>query len=113
MSDFYQIHFVDQTLNVNIRIGNPLEVPRPDELPEPGDILVVKIPYSTPATDDDFFQFDPGDELHLMHRTQEAPFGKLSSLGNWMVIAGNGVSVWSNIEWLMATGTLEISNVGK
>jgi hypothetical protein len=101
--------------------GSALEVPAPDELPMAGDILVMLTPYVTPGAgpmgpgslDDDFFQFNVGDELHLMYRTQEAPYGKLSSLGNWMVIAGNGVTVWSNIEWLMATDTLEISHAGK
>ena len=80
----------------------PLDVPRPDELPEPGDILTVLEEFSTPGGQ----VYLLGDELHLMDRTNDAPYGNLSSLGNWNVITKFGDSVWSNIEWAMAEGRI-------
>lgn len=80
--------------------GKTITVSCPDELPEPGDILVF-------TADVPDFGWEQGDEVHLMDRTQDAPRGKVSSLGNWQVITKKGVDVWPNIEWLMADGVLK------
>lgn len=47
-----------------------------------------------------------GDILTLRERTQEAPYGYLSSLGNWVVECPHMVSIWSNIEAAVAEGKL-------
>lgn len=88
--------------------GMPLSVPRPSELPEPGDICCFTADYETPGDQ----KFSAGDELHLMKRTDEAPYGRLSSLGNWVVISKHGVNVWANIEWLLEVGRLSIDRCG-
>ena len=97
MNDYYLIHLEGGK--------TPLEVPQPEVLPEEGDILVFVehwgLPSFTPGN-----IYKPGDEIHLLRRTNEAPRGKLSSLGNWVAFTKNGKSIWSNIEWLMATRTL-------
>lgn len=86
----YRIDFLDGS--------SPIYPPRPDDLPKAGDILCFTEHYETPG----MMVYQAGDELHLMKRTTEAPYGKISSLGNWLVITKHGISVWSNIEWLMA-----------
>lgn len=52
--------------------------------------------------------FQPGDTLTLVRRTNEAPFGHLCSLGNWVVetkyhVSGNE-TIWSNIELALVEG---------
>lgn len=79
-----------------------IDVPCVEVLPEPGDILLVAIDFVTPGDK----AYLAGDEIHLIKRVWEAPFGKLSQLGNWQAISKFGVSVWSNIEWAMAEGQL-------
>jgi hypothetical protein len=92
---FYEIHMEGSM---------PLDVPRPEKLPEAGDILIVEKAFMTPG--DQIYKI--GDEIHLMERTVDAPYGKLSSLGNWRAISKFGVSVWSNIEWSLAEGTFSV-----
>jgi hypothetical protein len=87
--DFYTIYMSGQ---------KSLEVPCPRTLPEAGDIFRFAVDLETPGGQ----TYQIGDELHLMKRTSDAPYGKLSSLGNWLVITKHGISVWSNIEWLIA-----------
>jgi len=71
--------------------------------PSPGDVLVAKKPFYTPV-----HSYNVGDELHLMCRTQEAPHHILCSLGNWVVKCKYQVSIWSNVEWALAEGILEV-----
>lgn len=95
------------TIQVNgfsIGAKESIEVPCPEVLPEPGDICIFTDTYETPGD----LVYEHGDELHLMKRTDEAPYGKTSSLGNWLIISKFGVSVWSNIEWLLATEKLQV-----
>jgi hypothetical protein len=96
MQQYYDIKFNDGK--------SPITVERPDELPQPGDILIFTQEYHTPAPQ----EYSEGDEIHLHERTDEAPFGKTSELGNWRAISKYGVSIWSNIEWMLATGTLKV-----
>lgn len=79
-----------------------VDVPCPRVLPEAGDILVFTKRVVTPGSQ----HYEVDDEVHLVKRTQDAPYGKLSSLGNWQAISKHGVSIWSNIEWMMAEGNL-------
>lgn len=74
-----------------------LDVPCPKKLPEGGDILYFTDPFTIPSGQ----TYSRGDEIHLMRRTDEAPHGKRSSLGNWLAISKLGPSVWSNIEWML------------
>jgi hypothetical protein len=92
---FYEIYMEGTT---------PLDVPRPEKLPVAGDILIVEKAFMTPGHQ----IYKIGDEIHLVKRTNDAPFGKLSSLGNWQAITKFGVSIWSNIEWALAEGTFSI-----
>jgi hypothetical protein len=95
----------DYPLYYNISVGwsEPIEVPRPAVLPVDCDILVFVKAFSNPVLKD----YQVGDEIHLMKRTDEAPHGKQSSLGNWLAISKHGLSVWSNIEWMIADGIVE------
>ena len=95
--------FLQQYYQIHVDWKEPIEAPRPDTLPEAGDILVFTAEWHTPTGQ----IYSIGDEVHLMHRTNEAPWGKRSELGNWVAISKLGVSVWANIEWLMADGHLK------
>ena len=81
------------------------QVPRPDVLPEPGQKLRVVQPFATLAG----HVYKRGDELLLIERTAEAPHGRVSSLGNWRVKDTHFTSSWTNIEWAMFDGLLEIA----
>ena len=82
--------------------SSTLWVERPEKLPQAGDILVFTKSFKTPGGG----AYDAGDELHLLNRTDEAPFGRRSSLGNWEVFSKLGCLVWSNIEWMLETGVV-------
>lgn len=84
-------------------LNKPVTLPRPLNLPKPGTLLRVRKPFSTLAC----FNYGRGDALRLIARTYKAPYGYLSSLGNWIVECDHQVSVWSNIEAMMAEGALE------
>jgi hypothetical protein len=96
VNDYYLIHIEGKT---------PLEVERPEVMPEEGDILIFTEHWGLPGFAPGNI-YKPGDEVHLLRRTDEAPYGKLSSLGNWVAFTKNGKSIWSNIEWLLASRTL-------
>ncbi len=83
---------------IHIDGTTPIDAPRPEVLPEPGDILVFSEEWHTPIGQ----VYVAGDEVHLMKRTDEAPHGRRSELGNWVAISKFGALVWSNIEWLLA-----------
>lgn len=76
------------------------ELGRPAVLPEPGDILYVEDAFTTPGD----ALYLPGDTLELLCRTDEAPWGRISSLGNWWVKCKYGTSVWANIEYILWNG---------
>jgi hypothetical protein len=78
------------------------EFPLPETLPQAGDVLVVEKTFKTPAG----YIYQVGTRLRLIERTQDAPFGMLSSLGNWVVECPFQKSVWTNIELMIAEGTL-------
>lgn len=89
---------------ISMEVGKePLEVDCPDELPRAGQVLIFTEQWKGPG---DSPQYEPGDEVMLLRRTNDAPWGRLSSLGNWVAVTKYGRSVWSNIEWLMAQGRL-------
>lgn len=83
------------------------ELPCPDVLPEPGETYRVDKPFYTRAG----FRYPEGAVIKLIRRTDEAPFGYASSLGNWEVECPFQTSVWSNIECLVAEGSLSIVKV--
>jgi hypothetical protein len=78
------------------------EFPRPECLPQAGDVLVVEKPFRTLAG----YDYQVGSRLRLIERTLDAPFRLLSSLGNWVVECPFQKSVWTNIELMIAEGTL-------
>jgi len=80
-------------------------VPTPHELPAAGQVLTFKHGVRTLAG----VSYSPGDTLELIERTSEAPHHRCSSLGNWRVKCKYMVSVWTNIEWLIAEGELEVA----
>jgi hypothetical protein len=80
------------------------ELPRPEALPKPGDLLKVEVPFRTMAG----FTYNVGDVMLLLERTMDAPYGRLSSLGNWRVACRNLTSVWTNIEAMIAEGELSV-----
>lgn len=50
--------------------------------------------------------YPKGCTLDLIERTEDAPHGYSSSLGNWVVVCPFQTSVWSNIEGMIAEGEL-------
>lgn len=78
------------------------EFPRPEILPQAGDVLVVERAFRTKAG----YNYQVGSRLRIIERTLDAPFGLLSSLGNWVVECPFQKSVWTNIELMIAEGTL-------
>jgi len=81
-------------------------LPRPEILPNPGDTLVVKVPFFTMAG----FHYYPGDTLLLLERTMESPYGRLSSLMNWKVKCPYFTSVWTGIEAMLAEGEIAVAS---
>jgi len=88
--------------NANYYCRGSSEFPRPECLPQAGDVLVVEKPFRTLAG----YVYQVGSRLRLIERTLDAPFGLLSSLGNWVVECPFQESVWTNIELMIAEGTL-------
>jgi hypothetical protein len=84
-------------ISIDGRVG---QVPCPDVLPHCGQLLAVRQPFTTLANR----QYRVGDQLELIVRTRNAPHGRLSSLGNWIVRCPHQYSIWSNIEWMIAEG---------
>jgi hypothetical protein len=80
-------------------------LPQPDHPLKVGQILIVEKPFSTNGG----FNYVKGEKLTLLQRTNEAPYGFSSSLGNWRVECPHTVSVWSNIEAMVALGELSES----
>ena len=78
------------------------EFPRPEILPQAGEVLVAEKAFRTKAG----YVYQVGSRLRLIERTQDAPFGLLSSLGNWAVECPFQESVWTNIELMIAERTL-------
>lgn len=78
--------------------------PAPVELPLPGCRVRILSNLRTAAG----VSYAPGDEAHLIRRTDSAPHYRRSSLGNWTVRCKYMVSVWTNIEWMIAIGHMEI-----
>jgi hypothetical protein len=91
---------------VNANDGSS-EFPRPERLPQAGDVLVVEKAFRTKAG----YVYHVGSKLRLIERTQDAPYGLLSSLGNWVVECPFQESVWTNIELMIAEGTLGYGEV--
>jgi len=77
--------------------------PCPDVLPVEGQELTIVVPFVTLARK----MYFAGDKLKLVRRTKQAPHGRVSSLGNWVVQCPHMISIWTNIEWMMAEGTVK------
>lgn len=86
----------------NITVTKTIQQETPDVLPQSGEILVATIHFRTSAGT----KYVPGDEFELLERTNEAPYGYLSSLGNWRVKCKARTSIWSSIESCMFDGWL-------
>lgn len=74
----------------------------PTVLPQPGEVLVANFPFVALSGS----HYEVGDRFELLHRTNDAPHGRLSSLGNWLVRCKDRVSVWTNIEMAMYNGLI-------
>ncbi len=98
---------VKRTLFSATYFGDKFDVREP--LLQPGDILVVKTSFATLAGQ----SFDIGDEIELIKKTEEAPFGFLNLTGNWVVktkyntTSTKPSSIWSSIEQSYADKWLE------
>lgn len=80
--------------------------PCPQVQPEPGQTYLVRKQLVTRAG----FSYFKGDELTLVAKTNESPDGCTSSLGNWLVKCPHQESVWSEIDGMIADGTLELKS---
>lgn len=88
-----------------LTIEREVTLPQPDHALEEGQILTVMKPFSTNTG----HSYHQGDKLTLLRRTNEAPYGFSSSLGNWEVECPHKISVWSDIEAMVATGEVSES----
>lgn len=49
--------------------------------------------------------YERGDVLEVIERTDEAPYGRITTEGNLRIRGKNGqITVWSNVEWMIALG---------
>lgn len=76
--------------------------PCPQVQPEPGQTYRVARYFITRAN----FSYFEGYEHTLVAKTNESPYGYTSSLGNWLVKCPYQESVWSEIDGMIADGTL-------
>lgn len=80
------------------------KAPRPKRLPRKGDVYEFVYPAHTPRG-----AYNPGDRLEILGRTNEAPHGLTSSLGNVEAKCKHAdSSVWTNIEWAIARNSLRL-----
>ena len=82
------------------------QAPCPEQLPYAGDVLEVLKPFWTLGE----YHYEVGDTLTLVQRTRKAPFGRSSSLGNWIVKDKYQESLWCNIEWMLADGIVKVKS---
>ncbi len=82
----------------------------PDPDLRPGDRLVYRTPCRTLKGE----QYEIGDCLYLISRTNEAPHKRTSTRGNWLVRGKDGqLTIWSNIEWMASKGYIVVDNSHK
>lgn len=75
----------------------------PEHIPQIGDIYAVQRSFITAGN----VIYKVGDELLMICRTDEAPHGRLSSLGNLFVQGVDAkTSIWSNIELAVTENTI-------
>ena len=80
------------------------EFPAPDRLPQPGDVYEFTVCVRTLAN----ITYLPGERLTIIGRTDFAPHKRKSSLGNLLVNCKYMTSVWTNIESMIAQGTINL-----
>ena len=96
-----------KTYDITYDDGNRQDIgraPCPERLPQPGDVYEFTLPINTAGN----CSYNIGDTLTILERTSEAPHLRLSSLGNLRVQCKYHVSVWTNIEWMIADGHLKL-----
>jgi hypothetical protein len=75
----------------------------PTHIPEAGDIYVAEFDFVTAGK----VEYKEGDELLIICRTDEAPYGRIASLGNLVVQGIDGeMTIWSNIELAIVEGMI-------
>lgn len=75
----------------------------PDRLPHYGDVYVWTHPNKTLGG-----EYCVGDRMEVLERTSDAPFHRTSSLGNLKIRCKHGVSVWTEFEAAIASGSLKL-----
>lgn len=87
----------------DLEIDGP-EFDEPERPLQAGDVLIVRRSFSTPVE-----LYEEGNFLIVMGRTDEVPYDRRASTGNLKVLGKDGrTTIWSNIEWGMAEGELEL-----
>ena len=84
------------------------QFPMPERIAQPGDVYRATTDFGTLGKK----SYEPGDTFKMLRRTQEAPFGRLSGLGNCVIqtkyhVAG-GESIWSCFDDAIQMGWLEL-----
>lgn len=74
----------------------------PDRALQAGDVYRVVTPFRTFAS----VTYEPGDQLEIIERTDEAPHGRRSSLGNLRVRCKHFESVWTCFEPMILDGSV-------
>jgi hypothetical protein len=75
----------------------------PDRLPHYGDVYVWTVPGRTLGG-----EYSVGDRMEVLERTTDAPFHRTSSLGNLKIRCKHGVSIWTEFESAIVSGSLKL-----
>lgn len=77
-----------------------------EDFPEPNPPLKIgdKLRFATSCTTLGNEHFDRDETIEIVGFTKDAPHRRITTKGNLLIRGKNRVTVWSNIEWLMADG---------
>jgi hypothetical protein len=90
----YEVHCGDFTL----------AFPKPDRLPEPGDVYETTISFTTLAQVD----YNIGDRFEVLERTSMTRHGRHSSIGNLLIKCRHRTSVWTEFDAGVASGQFKL-----
>jgi hypothetical protein len=77
--------------------------PAPSPQLDAGDKIIVLQSFSTLGNE----QYEGGDILEVVGRTNEMPYQRITTEGNLRIRGKNGeITIWSNIEWLISQGVM-------
>lgn len=81
-----------------------IELNTPQRLAQPGDVYQVVSLFYTKADK----QYEPGDKLTILNRTQHSPHNLSSSLGNLVIKNKYFTSTWTCFDDIIAQGLVKL-----